>query len=276
MLGCGNKLHLERSLRVLEKSNHFCIPQPIMSKNPPPYSGDAPTDDLPPPYTASTTSSSSSSQGLLTSHLSTLRAHAEITRDVDDSRLLARISDSIEELLTSVLAKSQKHQNPRVIEAIAVPSSAINSQWELSDTEDRESGKLARIVSVEIREKGSGDEKKQPQDSQSTDGEWSARDASRRGFDAWGRWNDDAGRSSDSDESMLWWNDESLAKRLARYLHPPQAPQAMAGSSSTAATRMEGAVSMTARAEEATFRRENEMGLWESKTGWAIMVRFRF
>ncbi|KAG6145223.1 hypothetical protein E4U28_001724 [Claviceps purpurea] len=32
-------------------------------------------------------------------------------------------------------------------------------------------------------------------------------------------------------------------------------------------------VSMEVNAEEATFRRQNEMGIWESKTGWGLVVR---
>lgn len=45
---------------------------------------------------------------------------------------------------------------------------------------------------------------------------------------------------------------------------PPPPPQQKKAGGST----------MTVRAEEITFRRENEMGIWESKTGWGIVVRF--
>ncbi|AEO68457.1 uncharacterized protein THITE_2170766 [Thermothielavioides terrestris NRRL 8126] len=34
----------------------------------------------------------------------------------------------------------------------------------------------------------------------------------------------------------------------------------------------DGSVKMTVRADEVTFRRENEFGIWESKTGWGIVV----
>lgn len=63
---------------------------------------------------------------------------------------------------------------------------------------------------------------------------------------------------------MLQWNNKSLVKQLARYLQLPQALlRAVAEPSSIAKMRMEGAVSITARAEEAIFRRENKIGLWE-------------
>jgi hypothetical protein len=32
-------------------------------------------------------------------------------------------------------------------------------------------------------------------------------------------------------------------------------------------------VSMTVRAEEATFRKQNAMGIWESRAGWGLVVR---
>lgn len=32
---------------------------------------------------------------------------------------------------------------------------------------------------------------------------------------------------------------------------------------------------MTVRAEEVSFRRENELGIWESRNGYGIVVRVR-
>ena len=233
-------------------------------------------DDLPPPYTASEAGPSSSGTTSLTSHLQSLRNQANIARDVDDNHLLACISDSIENLLTSVLA-SKEPGSLVSIEAFVVPAGALGPKWELSDTEDRHSSKVARVVRVDTRgKKGTGDKKQ----SESTRGS-SVSDSLNKGFDEWGRWSDDEdafdGASEAPRRRKLWWYDDALARRLARYLQPAQPPSVTASvaSSSRAASRMSEAVSMNVRAEEATFRGENEMGLWESKTGWAIVVRFR-
>ncbi|POR33828.1 UDP-glucose 4-epimerase [Tolypocladium paradoxum] len=54
---------------------------------------------------------------------------------------------------------------------------------------------------------------------------------------------------------------------------PPLPPPASSPAPSASAGR--DAVTMSAGAEEVTFRRENEMGIWESTTGWGIVVRVR-
>lgn len=43
------------------------------------------------------------------------------------------------------------------------------------------------------------------------------------------------------------------------------------GSVATLADAVCGSVKATTRAEQMTFRRENEMGLWESRSGWTII-----
>ncbi|WYZ36962.1 hypothetical protein EsH8_II_000468 [Colletotrichum jinshuiense] len=112
-----------------------------------------------------------------------------------------------------------------------------------------------------------------------------------------------------------WWNDELLAHRLARRLQPepkldrtvvraaveqakeekkagrwglfksggePSSSSSSSASappprlfSKSAPARPEEDVSMTVRAEEVTFRRENEMGIWESMRGYGIVARVR-
>lgn len=234
-------------------------------------------DDLPPPYspTASTSAQGDSSNpSFLTAHLQNLRAQADIARDVDDSRLLSRISDAVEGLLTSVLAKPRRQQAPlRIIEAVAVPAEIIAPTWTLSD-DGRESGKIARVVRVSTRDEGKGGDKKGGHDTNDEDS--SIRESLNKGFDDWGRWSDDGNDDEEGSGSASWWSDERLARRLAGFLQPIQPPSRSSNAGpSSAAARIDEAVSMATRVEEVTLRRENEMGLWESKTGWAIVVRFR-
>ncbi|KAK1671746.1 hypothetical protein BDP55DRAFT_559864 [Colletotrichum godetiae] len=54
---------------------------------------------------------------------------------------------------------------------------------------------------------------------------------------------------------------------------PPPPRQILKHTSSS--TTFEENVAMTVRAEEVTFRRENEMGIWESMRGFGIVVRVR-
>ncbi|KAJ9160769.1 hypothetical protein NKR19_g2889, partial [Coniochaeta hoffmannii] len=129
-------------------------------------------------------------------------------------------------------------------------------------------------------------------------------------FDDWGRW-DDGGSSSDKG-SAFWFRDEAMARRLAAYLQPketvkterrevraevqrekekkglfgwgrkgydakkPEVQPAGAdkGPVGQVVKQSEG-VSMTVRAEEVTFRRENEFGVWESLSGFGIVVTVR-
>lgn len=59
-------------------------------------------------------------------------------------------------------------------------------------------------------------------------------------------------------------------------LGDPKAQAANRESEFAGSQREDGASSsMTVTAEEVTFRRENEMGLWESLSGWAVVVRVK-
>lgn len=65
----------------------------------------------------------------------------------------------------------------------------------------------------------------------------------------------------------LWWNNEREAQELARALD-------LQLGSLGRCSRLPGNdhVQIEMRAEYMTFRRENEMGLWESKSGWTIVM----
>ncbi|UNI24504.1 hypothetical protein JDV02_010244 [Purpureocillium takamizusanense] len=60
-------------------------------------------------------------------------------------------------------------------------------------------------------------------------------------------------------------------------LHAPTSASGYttASSSSSPRRRTDEDVAMAVDAQEVTFRRENEMGIWESRTGWGIVVRVR-
>ena len=125
-------------------------------------------------------------------------------------------------------------------------------------------------------------------------------------FDDWGRWGEDTDGGPPAPPSHLWFADEALATRLARLLQPaspkpplpPPAAAAPAPQRELPKARGWGAlfkspdplepvrrapppqkvtegVTMSVRAEEVTFRRENEMGIWESRNGFGIVVRVR-
>lgn len=139
------------------------------------------------------------------------------------------------------------------------------------------------------------------------------RGGTAREFDGWGRWDDDDGTSGGGGaKALLWWRDEAMARRLAAYLQPKepveterreiraqvrkdkekkrplfgwgarkasdaktaQVPARTMAPVGPAVAETDG-VSMTVRAEEVTFRRENEFGIWESRSGFAIVVTIR-
>ncbi|KAJ6439322.1 NAD-dependent epimerase/dehydratase family protein [Purpureocillium lavendulum] len=243
-------------------------------------------DDLPPPYSAgpSTPSSvpvsslpvlsQSSSSSLFTHHLSSLRsqianeqAARASARDLSDARLLALLVPCVEDLLASIAAV---HPPPRLVESALVPAAAVGPDWHFSDQDERRDGELRSVVRVEPEVKG---DSKRP-----------------------------------ADEGTMWWDDEDTARRLAKFLCPEgpvpnlerlavrahvkeakkasrwgvfkrDAPQPSTlpprQAAPTKSPTAEEDISMVVEADEVTFRRENEMGIWESRTGWGILVRVR-
>ncbi|TLD28458.1 hypothetical protein PspLS_03452 [Pyricularia sp. CBS 133598] len=110
-----------------------------------------------------------------------------------------------------------------------------------------------------------------------------------------------------------WWRDERMAERLAAHLQPrppvkterrgiqaavvqakeekksgwglwrkksssstatPASPVAAAVSPVSPVLEQDDGVKMIVRADEVTFRRENDFGVWESMSGWGIVVTF--
>ena len=283
--------------------------------------------DAPPPY--SQTAAQHPPQTYLAARFDQLRSelrqerrYQASSRDERDSATLSVLVPHIEDLLSDIAAMRPP---PSLVEAVMVPDAAVDQKWHLTEKDDKLKGEVRRIIRVEmVPSKIQGDGK------QRDTGPQQSATAPNRGFDEWGRWEDDNKERSASPTSALWWSDEGMARRLAKHLQParhlttqPTKPKAVAvqrppernsmfsslfkkqeprpvpapepvgqGPDSKENPKMaplfqnsrlgrqrpsdEEArhhVSMQVRAEEVTFRRENEMGLWESRTGWGIMLR---
>ncbi|KAM3507335.1 hypothetical protein MY11210_007180 [Beauveria gryllotalpidicola] len=280
-----------------------------MSKQQPPQEAFIGDGELPPPYSPAPSSSSIHPDSLFAAHLASLRGQIRAQQawrasrqDQHDTQLLALLVPHVEALLASVAALLDE----RLVQATLVPAEAVAADWTPAETEDMQS--VVRVRTRLAPTKMAGDSK-QP----AANG---GGGAEQHEFDGWGRWGEDAARGGkQEEEEKLWWKDEDMAKRLARYLQPKRKavpvdrPTTVAakvaearkskskwnmfgggrnsssegyGSTAPAAASTQDAavgvaddVSMHVTAEEVTFRRENGMGIWESSTGWAVVVRVR-
>lgn len=286
------------------------------------YVGDG---ELPPPYSpepnsavpsyAPMASSSIHPDSLFAAHLASMRCQIrdqQATRaslqDQSDTRLLALLIPHVEDMLASVAAMDPP---PQLVQTTLIPAGAVTADWAPSETYREKKNEMHRVVKVQTQQpsKMAGD-RKLPVVPTTTAG--GSAGSSGQEFDGWGRWGEDAvggeGGSSSREEEELWWKDEDLAKRLAKYLQPARKVVAVdratvaakvveakkaksrwniLGNSKSGAgvatstpptvsrpvVQVEDDVSMTVTAEEVTFRRENEMGIWESTTGWGVAVR---
>ncbi|KAL2755389.1 hypothetical protein ACRALDRAFT_1071316 [Sodiomyces alcalophilus JCM 7366] len=256
----------------------------------PPYSA---TDAPPPSYFEATTASPSSStapppatpfstQNPLSSFLRAAHTAHACHLAAHESSLLDLLTQSLDSHLSNLLASLSPP--PVQLTLTLVPSAAVGPAWTQVDAVDEPGrGSYSRVVRVERARKGDdnaflgyGDKKK------SSSSDYDDAPAKReKGFDEWGRWDDDidGGNSWGKKKEDCWWfDDEDLAVRLARYLLPPSPSQpaaAVARRGMSRGARADDDVRMTAKAEEVTFRRENEMGIWESLGGWGIVVRIK-
>jgi hypothetical protein len=271
-------------------------------------------EDLPPPYTNSdpspdTRSGASIDTSIFALQLYSLRsriasqqASQASAREQRDNQVLAILVPHVESILSSIGALQPP---PALAEAKLVPEEAITSEWQLSDDTERAAGEIRRVVRVKAISKLDG----QATSSSSKGG---APVPQQSNDDEWG-WNGSAEQSTKPDP-LLWWDDEGMAIRLARSLQPDRpaapaasssrtqqpAPAAQAKKSSrwklfngssigkqsnepalpsaprpTWSSSNELEPQMTVKAESVTFRRENEFGIWESKSGWGIVIKVR-
>ncbi|KAK1981127.1 hypothetical protein LZ30DRAFT_593407 [Colletotrichum cereale] len=278
-----------------------------MSKSP---DGDG---DLPPPsYSEATTSYASTPSFHPTSSVSaTLNGLSSLLR-VTQSQKTARDTITTTNLLplltphiTSLLTRLGTTPHPPTLaELYLVPAAAVGPEWSIASDADTRAGEFAQVTRVSPKtdpdsKRGGSDVRRAAWSANAEAAGSSSRDYA---FDEWGRWDDDADAASTSKEGRWWWDDEALARRLAKRLQPePKLDRTVVSAaveqareekkaarwgmfrsgtespspSSSAQRPPEEDVVMTVRAEEVTFRRENEMGIWESMRGYGIVARVR-
>ncbi|KAF4947199.1 hypothetical protein FSARC_14018 [Fusarium sarcochroum] len=250
--------------------------------------------ELPPPYTESGPSVSApvsqprqSVTTIFSSHLNNLplRIHSvqaarTSARDQRDSEILTLLVPHVEQMLSSITAMDPP---PRLVEMTMVPEEAVGEGWVFSDQDQSRT-----VVRVREDRKLVGDQKQPPKPERQPEKE--------KAFDEWGRWEDEAQGSNPDD--VLWWSDHDMAMRLAKYISPERVDRQVVKAHVEQAKKAsrwglfkknepstppaplpkpqeEEPVTMTVKAEEVTFRRENEMGIWEGKTGWGLVVRVK-
>ncbi|KAG6093498.1 hypothetical protein E4U30_004240 [Claviceps sp. LM220 group G6] len=237
------------------------------------------------------------------------QAARSAAQDRLDGLLLSLLVPHVDALLDSIAAINPV---PSLVEATLVPSDAVDESWRLSDTEGNHNGQFIKLIRVDRHAKMLGDKKylSDPTNSATLDTtgqEQKFDDERERGQS---KEESDNGTQTGSNADLWWWSDEELARRLAGHLQPApetasfekQTSYAEAGLSKQTAKKAgrwsffsketprptaQGSkhpmhlpspapscdVSMEVNAEEATFRRQNELGIWESKTGWGLVVR---
>lgn len=192
------------------------------------------------------------------------QAEAGVLQGVD-TVVLDSLTDAVLSTLASI---PDVRPPPRIFEAVLVPADALGPGWTLTNHGDPYKGEVSRVVRVTQQEqKGESKDSK----TKSREDRVDAGFAPSREFDGWGRWEDNGSYALDNDSSkpLLWWSDGGLAQRLACDHLRPNLSRDDVGSA-------DPPVAFTVDSDELTFRRENEMGLWESKTGWCIVVTVKF
>ncbi|KAL7943671.1 hypothetical protein V8C42DRAFT_328144 [Trichoderma barbatum] len=260
--------------------------------------------DLPPPYSPSVHPSNSvsaqhsdirPSSSIFSSHVAGLRneitasqAARASARDDRDSYVLSLLVPYVADFISSI---SEIHPTPRLAEATFVPDAAIGNDWKFSDEDEKRAGEFRTMFRVRDPAKKGGKENKKQADG------YFPSSRSERGS------NSNALGGDDETSPSLWWENESMARRLAKHLQPaaPKSTQIARdrSTSQTSGNKKSGlwglfkksgdpvrstapmaeepkdAAVMTAKAEEVTFRKQNELGLWETLTGFGIVVRVR-
>ncbi|KAK5661566.1 hypothetical protein OQA88_9661 [Cercophora sp. LCS_1] len=237
-------------------------------------------------------------------HLTTQTAH-----DLDTLDLLV---PPITHFLTTLPATH--HAELTLVPASAVPAGwALSGAAERRRAGEtiraaRVESPLPPLASDSKGSKGDGDKKPSGRVTPgSDDGDGSNTATKTKEFDEWGRFDDDEGTPTVNSGEGTFFRDEKMARRLAAYLAPvhvarrevKEAVETTKGGwfgrgkgkakeggavSVTAAVPVGGGilagqaderVSLGVRVEEVTFRRENDWGVWESLSGFGIVVSVR-
>ncbi|KAH8901930.1 hypothetical protein BR93DRAFT_888317 [Coniochaeta sp. PMI_546] len=285
-----------------------------MDDSPPSYTASPPsyTDILSPNPSTHPTSLSAVLDPLST-HLRTLPSRIRATNAMTHSAqadadldILSYILPHVEAfLLSSDIAAARAG----VAQLVVVPVAAVPGPWALSEVDERRKlGEIIRVGRVDVAVASVG-----KRDGIGGGGEKRGGGRSdTREFDEWGRWTEGEEGSADDAATAFWWRDELMARRLAAYLQPKErvrterreiraevqqqqrekkglfggwgrktaeakpapAPASAKVPAGPALPETEG-VSMTVRAKEVTFRKENEFGVWESLSGYGIVVTIR-
>lgn len=265
------------------------------------------SSEFPPSYTEATSSSSpvTSYTSPLSAHLASLPSVIRNNQDshlahlaAQDADLLSLINPEIDALIGALLSRPQSAASATLI---LVPAASVPQNAKHVD-DGPGSDEIIRVARV-------SDPKGVVEDSKS--GKAGESSSTAREFSDWVRW-DDAGAAEKAKGPQWWWKDEEMATRLAGHLQPKRQivgvdrksvreavetqkqekkatgvlgrfRSGVMGRSSPGepsqppphAPRGAGAQQqgVTVVAEEVTFRRENEMGLWESMNGWGIVLR---
>ncbi|KAG7284781.1 hypothetical protein NEMBOFW57_009393 [Staphylotrichum longicolle] len=275
------------------------------SDAPPSYT-EATTTTSPIPSSSSPSSSQYNNNPLgpspLTTHLRTLPArlaHSHLARqtvqashDLDlTSLLVPHVEAFLVGLTTSGPGGSLSSATRRgaggmragVAELTLVPASAVPAGWAMSGVgERRAEGEVVVVRRVDVAGLVGDDDDDEG-------GEKKGREAKGRGFGREEEDDDDYGRASASrsagfdewaastrtiarGEANPGRRREGGAEQAPPLVPPPVSPPGLGSAGSGAE---DDSVKMTVRAEEVTFRKENAFGVWESKSGWGIVVTVR-
>jgi hypothetical protein len=279
---------------------------------PPPYSAaNFPTPQA--PSLSHAIHHTASIPGLFSNQLDNLRSQIQAeeaarqdAREQLDTQTLSLLVPYVEDLLSYIATVSP---TPSLVEMLLVPEGAVGANWAFSEQAEMRRGEVRRVVRVKRDTKIASDEKRRPSPpTQSSLFSSELNTEGPREFTSWGRWDDDLpSTASTSAASDLWFSDDAMAHRLAKHLQPaPKLDRATVRENVSTQKKPEKKPSrfggllrrdapvplldrdrgapevqpgdkddtvMKVNAEEVSFRRENEMGIWESKTGWAIAVR---
>ena len=230
-----------------------------------------------------------------------------------DLELVTLLAAEVEAFLADAAAA---YPRPATAELTLVPAAAVPEPWALSGAAERrrdgEMVQLARVPAPAATPWGGDDKGRGRRDGSGGSRDWTTGVM----FDEWGRFGDDnggGGGAAGERPGWWWWRDGAMARRLAGHLNPraageretasrgvegravaetaakersawswarkksgEPAPQKVAVERAPVEANEQHGVTMAVRAEEVTFRRENEFGIWEGMTGWGIVVMLRF
>lgn len=239
--------------------------------------------DAPPSYTDTMLSTPSPNTlatllSNLPTHIRQTQKHLVDTHREQDNLILFAILPDVEAFLSSPDIATAPSG---ISELVLIPASAVHDSWSLTGLAERQSeGDVVRVAHVMLEHRNGDGEKTDP-----GPGSWEKGESTNR-------------------PSNNWFSDEGMARRLAGYLQPkdmvkterrdvraeveqkrkekgffglrrkrsePSTPTSPGSNSH--AEKTDSGVSVRVRAEEVTFRKENDFGIWESMSGFGIVVR---